>query len=419
MRRGERQGTTLHTAFHPPVSRVALPKECPQRAGKQPHARPRRWQRGGGGGLPPSSATAGAPRSLPSPHASPPCTPPPPSPPPPPPLPPRPHPYTFARNVSLTALLSPALHAANPGLAILPVAAALDRANTFCVAPSSPPTLRLSLDKDTYVALGLVGDRKLRGDHPVATAGRRFAVDVPLPVNSAKVSARLQWALGRDRLGGSDMVMVAGGAPGVTLPPGFGADAPGGGTVVCPCEVTTVTSEAGSVVDAGRLLRDASGGGGGDALAELIDWLGVAATGGVAAAAALLGPPATDCDEEVPPPQVPPPTEPSSFTFDYAAALAAPHALRTTTTTGFLHPSAAAAAVDVAIATVAAGAAPWAAVTVMGVPDAPVLFRPGGVDRGCGPTPAAGSWGGDGGVVVLAVKGGGGVVATLLSGCDM
>lgn len=343
------------------------------------------------------------------------CSPSTPSPPVPLPPPPHPHSYTLARDLPLTALLSPVLHTANPGLAVLPAAAALDRANTFCLAPSSPPTLRLSLDKDTYVALGLVGDRKLRGDHPVATAGRRYAVDVPLPVKSAKVSARLQWALGRDRLGGSDVVMCVGGAAGVALPPGLGADAPGAAIAVCPCEVTTVTSEAGPVVDAGRLLRDAASGDGcGDALAELIDWLGVVAAGGVAAAAALLGPPATDGDEGVPPP-----TEPSPFIYDYAAALGAPHALRTTTTSGFLHPSAAAAAADVAVATVAAGAAPWAAVTVMGVPDAPVLFRPGGVDRGCGPAPAAGSWGGDGGVVVLVVRGGGGVVATLLSGCDM
>lgn len=360
--------------------------------------------------LPPPAPLAG-------PTAPNPPLPPPPAPPPPPS---HPHPYTLARDLPLTALLSPVLHAANPGLAVLPAAAALDRANTFCVAPSSPPTLRLSLDKDTYVALGLVGDRKLRGDHPVATAGRRYAVDVPLPVKSAKVGARLRWALGRDRLGGCDVVMCAGGGAGVALPPELGADAPGGGTAACPCEVTTVTSAAGPVVDAGRLLRDAaSGDGGGDALAELIDWLGVAAAGGVEAAAALLGPPATDGDEGVPPPQVPPPTEPSPFIFDYAAALAAPHALRITTTTGFLHPSAAAAAADVAVATVSAGAAPWAAVTVMGVPDAPLLFRPGGVDRACGPAPAAGSWGGDGGVVVLVVRGGGGVVATLLSGCDM
>ncbi|GAB0489996.1 hypothetical protein MMPV_001223 [Pyropia vietnamensis] len=340
----------------------------------------------------------------------------------PPPPPSQPYYYTLVRDLPLTALLSPAVHAANPGLAVLPLAAALDRANTFCVTPLSPPLLRLSLDKDTYVELGLVGERKLRGDHPVMTAGRRYAVDVPLPVKSAKVDARLRWALGRDRLGGVDVVMCSTGgtAAGVTLPPGLGVDAPGGDTTVYPCEVTTVTSEAGPVVDAARLLRDAASGvGRGDALAELIDWLGVAATGGVAAAAALLGPTATDDKEGVAPPELPSPAEPSPFAFDYATALAAPHALRTTTTTGFLHPSAAAAAADVAVATVATGAAPWAAVTVMGVPDAPLLFRPGGVDRSCGPAPAAGAWGGDGGVVVLVVRGGGGVVATLLSNCDM
>lgn len=220
-----------------------------------------------------------------------------------------------------------------------------------CVAAVVAGTLVLSVDRATYQALGLQGKPSARGSR-----GERYVVTVDLAergfVPGAKRYERVRWCL-TDRLGLEFPFVFVWASP---------VDGACGGTVCTQLEAV-LHAKVTRVAGTGWVLRSVSvplleravanvAALGDDEHVELCEWLGAVACG-VAADGSPMGYHTTmGCPEP----------------HRVSDAIAA-HTWR-----GMLAPSRIAAMLAAADAVVAAGEAPWVAITVWGFQDAPLSW---------------------------------------------